>query len=598
MAVNSDPNLPESSPSPRQGRLRRWVKTLAMAAGLVILGGVGAGWWGYSYARRELPQFLQDNLSEALGRPLKVGEFQRFGPMGVRLGPSIVPPTEADFSWVKAQALEVNFNPIELIFTRTLRPTLIFVEPEMALKQGFDGRWRVQPPRSIGERRGIKTELRSVEIRNAHLVIGPISRSSIVELPEGVTSATLILVEGVDMKARFSGDNNQTISLNLNGKVGDGGFLVRGEGQIDTRQLNLAVQAHQIRIETINPLLGGNLFIRDGILATNLEIKYRPEAVEPFTVTGTTRLRNGDVVLTDLPSPLQNISGTLVANGVGGRIENSSLNFGPILVKAEGTVDLRQGHNLFVTLPDVSVDQVETALAQTFPLDPRGRFQVNTHITGELMEPQVSGWLKNLNTVQVDRLSLGSLTAQFAANLNDFTLNQVTIRPATGGTIMAQGKANLSRKNWRRTELTATAQTNLPLDPLAELYGLTLPGSFRLESLLAEAQVTGRLDNLQGLANWQLPQATFPGQGRVTYGDRRFQATNARFQVGEGTLQARGDARLDTLDWQATVTGSRLGLSSLLPQLRGTLDTDLTAVRFAARPESPEHSGRWPTAVV
>jgi translocation and assembly module TamB len=544
---------------------------------MLILGGGGAAWWGYAYVRRELPQFLQANLSTALGRPIKVGEFQRFSPTGVRLGPSIVPPTEDDFSWIKAKALEVNFDPLELIFTRTLRPSLMFLEPQMAAKQGFDGQWRLQAPRSIGVRRGIKTELRSVEIRNADLVVGPISRSSIVELPEGVTSATLIVLEGVDLKVRFSGQNNQTISLNLNGQVGNGGFLVRGEGQMDTRQLNLAVQAHQIRIETINPLLGGNLFIRDGILSTNLEMAYRPNAAEPLTVKGTTRLRNGDVVLTDLPSPLQDIDGTFVANGVGGRVENASLKFGSVLVEAEGTVDLNHGHNLFVTLPDVSVEQVEAALAQTLPLQAKGRFQVNTHITGELMEPQVSGKLNNLDMVRVDRLDLDTLTAQFAANLNRFILNQATIRPVTGGTITAQGEATFSQEDWRRTDITATAQTNLPLDSLAELYELPLPNSIQMGSLLADAQITGRPDNLQGLADWQLPQATFPGQGRLTYSDRRLQLPSALFQVGEGSLQATGEVSLDTLNWQAAVTGSGLGLGMLSPQLRGTLDADLQA---------------------
>ncbi len=536
------------------------------------------GWWGYSLIRRELPQFLNENLSDALGRPIKVGQFQRFNLGGVRLGPAIVPPTEDDFSWVKAQYLDVKFNPIELLLTRTLRPTLVFDEPQMALKQGFNGEWKVQPPESVGQRGLIKTELESLQIRNANLAIGPISRTSIVEAPEGVTSATLILLQNVNMRVRFGGADNQTASLIVGGRLNNGSFQLRGEGQLDTRQTNLMVQAQQLPIEAINPLAGGSLFVRNGLLSTNLDLKYRPGAEDPLIAKGTARLRNGDIVITGLPSPFQAINGTAVIDGVGGRLQNSSLKFGPILVKADGRVDLHQGHNLFIDIPEVSVSDLEQAFAQALPIDAAGSFRVNTHITGELTAPQVSGDLANLDPVRIDRLGINAIAAQFAANLEGFTLNQATVRPATGGTVTAQGRARFRRPDLRRPDLNFTAQTDLPLDGIAALYGVPLPETIRLGPLLAAARVTGQPDDLRGLADWQLPQASFPGRGRVTYANQVVQAENARFQVGDGTLQASATADLSSLDWQATLAGSALGLGRLSPQLRGTLDANLRAV--------------------
>ncbi|HSM83223.1 MAG TPA: translocation/assembly module TamB domain-containing protein [Nodosilinea sp.] len=557
---------------------RRW-RALAVVGGGLALAGLTVCGWGYTLARRELPNFLQRNLSDALGRPIKVGEFERFNPTGVRLGPSIVPPTEDDFSWVRARALEVSFNPLELLFTRTLRPTLVFVEPQVSLKQGFDGEWRLQPPQSVGEDGFFRTEINSLQIRNASLAVGPLSRSSIVELPEGVSSATLVLLENVNLRVRFSGPDNQTASVVLGGRLNHGSFQLRGEGQIDTRQVNLSVQAQQIPIAAVNPLLGGDLFVRNGLLSSNLDLKFRPEAADPLTVTGTARLRNGDIVLGRLPSPLQNINGTMVLNGVGGRLENSSLEFGPIVVKAAGDIDARAGHDLAITLPEVSLEQVAEALGQPLPVAATGRFRVDTRVTGPLIAPQARGTLANLGPVQVDRLPIDSVAAQFGANRQEFTLHQATLRPATGGTLTAGGQAQLGGLTGGTTppELRLTAQTDLPLDGIADLYQVARPEAWQLGPLRAEATIFGPLANLQGEATWQLPESTFPGRGQVSYADRLVTAQDTVFRVGEGTLRAAATADLGRRTWAGQVVADALTLGLVSPQLRGTLDSTVQA---------------------
>ncbi|WOD41332.1 translocation/assembly module TamB domain-containing protein [Nodosilinea sp. E11] len=592
MAQGSSPEAELIPPRPR-----RWLRALAIAAGGLSLAGLGLGWWGYSVARRELPPFLQRNLSDALGRPIKVGEFERFSPTGVRLGPSIVPPTEADFSWVRAQSLEVNFNPLDLLLTRTLRPSLIFIDPQVALKQGFNGEWRVQIPQSVGEEGFFKTELSSIQIRNANLAIGPLSRTSIVELPEGVSSANLVLLENVNLRVRFGGPNNQTASLIVGGRLNNGAFQLRGEGQIDTRQFNLAVQAQQLPIEAVNPLFGGSFFVRNGLLSSNLDLRYRPETADRLTVRGTARLRNGDIVIGDLPAALQDINGTMQLNGGGGRLENSSLKFGPILVRAAGQVDVHKGHDLEIDIPEVSLDQVAEALAQSLPVQAAGRFQVKASVTGPLRTPQVDGTLANLGLVQIDRLGLDAIAARFGANLDGATLHQATLTPVTGGTVTAQGQvllngalsngavthdalANRDRPTQPQPPhaqpyLTLTAQTDLPLDRLAALYGVSLPETWRLGPLLTEARLFGPLARLQGEADWQMPQSTFPSRGQLTYADRLVTAKNAVFEVGAGRLEAIATADLTRRDWQAQVAGNALDLDLVSPQLRGTLDTDL-----------------------
>jgi translocation and assembly module TamB len=577
MALGSKPGSNHQSASSPRGWRRHLLRAALVTGGVLAVTAGGLGWLGYAFVRRELPQFLEDNLSDALGRPIKVGEFKRFGPLGVVLGPAIVPPTEDDFTWLKAKALDVSFNPLELLLTRTLRPSIIFEEPEVALKQGFDGEWQFAPLGSVGEEGFFKTELKSLQIRNASLAIGPISRTSIVEVPKGVTSATLILLENVNQRVQFSGKDNQTVSFVVGGRLNNGAFQIRGEGRLDTLDTNLAVRAQQLPIEAVNPLFGGEFFVRDGLLSSNLDLKVRPGADDPLTATGTARLRNGDLVFTALPSPFQDINGTLTLDGVGGRLQNSSLKFGSILIKATGGVDLHQGHDLQIEIPQVSVEDIESTLAQDLPIDAAGSFQVNTAITGELLAPQAAGQLTNLGPVQIDRLGINAIAADFAADLAGFTLNQARINPATGGTITAQGTAGFLQDDLLRPDLDFTAQTDLPLDALATLYGVSLPPGFQLGALVAEARITGKPDAPRGIASWQLPRATFPGRGQVTYANLLVQAQDALFQVGQGTLRANAEADLSSLDWQATVAGTALSLGLVSPRLRGTLETDLQA---------------------
>lgn len=548
-----------------------------VTGGIVTVSAIILGWLGYNFVRRELPVFLEDNLSDALGRPIRVGEFNRLGPTGIRLGPAIVPPTETNFSWVKAEALDVSFNPLELLITRTLRPNIVFIKPEVALKQGFDGGWQFEPPDSVGEEGFFKTELKTLQIRNANLAIGPISRTSIVEVPEGVTSATLILLENVNLRLRFSGEDNQTATFVVGGRLNNGAFQIKGEGNLETADTNLMIQGQQLPIESVNPLFGGDFFVRDGLLSCNLDLKLRPQEAPPLTATGTARLRNGDLFFAALPSAFQDINGTLTLNGLGGTLQNSSLKFGTILVRADGNVDLEAGHDLQIEIPEVSVDAIESAFAQELPIATAGSFRVNTAITGELLDPQVSGQLTNLSPVQVDRLGINAITADFGANLNGFTLNRAILQPVTGGTITARGTAGFRRQDLLRPDLDFTAQTNLPLDGLANLYGVTLPFGIELGPLLANARITGKPDAPTATATWQLPGATFPGQGRAAYADLQAEVQNAQFQVGAGVLNANANTNLRDLDWQATVFGSALTLGTVSPRLRGTLDTDIRA---------------------
>lgn len=553
-----------------------WLKRAAIAGGLLLLSSGSLGFWGWQLLCAKLPTLLEENLSEALDRPLRLGQFERVSPTGIRFGESILPPTAGDFTWAKAKAVDISFNPLTLIFQRTLRPNVVFIEPQVAIKQGFDQQWAVQAPNS-SERQGlIKTELARLQTRNATLVIGPVARRSIVPAPEGVGSSALIVMENVNTRISFSGQGNQTASFTVGGRLMKGAFQLKGEGRLDVGDVNLSLQAQELPVAAINPLLGGSLFVKDGLFTCNLTAAIRPEAKQPVAVQGTARLRQGKILVSELPVAIANINGTLLLNGQTGTLQTSSLEYGPIFVKAAGTVDVDQGYALQVAIPVLSLDDLQTALAAPLPVSAAGRLRIMTEVAGPLDDPQISGRLENLSTLQVDRLAVDAIAAAFTANKTDFSLHQLTLQPATGGTLTAQGQIDFSQ-NLRRPDLRLEAQANLPLAPLTALYKLQLPAGLELGPLLATAQVSGPLEALQGQAQWALPQATYPGKGRLALSGNQLKATETQFQVGTGQLTARAQANLQTQQWQAQLAAISLPLPQLWPQLQGQLDSQVQA---------------------
>lgn len=570
------------SPDPSQSTkflgvsLGHWLRGLAFAGGVLVVGGGALGWMGWTFLKRELPPFLEENISGALGRPLKLGEFERFSLAGIRFGDSILPPTPDNFTWAKAKAVDISFNPLQLVFQRTLRPSIILVEPEVAIKQGFNREWQLQPPNSAETEGLIKTELNRIQIRNATLAIGPVARRSIIPAPEGVVSSALIVLQNVNLRLNFSGEDNQDASFIVGGRLNNGAFQLRGAGQLDTRNLNLQLRSQQIPINTINPLLGGHLFIRDGLLSSNLDMRVRPDTAEPVNVTGTAKLRQGDIAITDLPAAVTDINGTLVLDGLGGELQNSSLKYGPILVDALGRVDLEAGYNLQVEIPDMSIAQLEEAFAQPLPVAAAGRFRIDTAITGALLDPQVAGTLRNLEALQVDRLGIDTVAADFSADIRNFRLDRAEMRPTTGGTITAQGQVDFSQ-DLLSPDVAFSARTDVPLDAIATLYDLPSLGGFRFGPLQAQAQLTGKPDDFQAVAQWALPEATAPGAGQLAFADNLLRLRDTQFQVGSGELAVAADANLNNQAWQAQINGNALELAALSPLLRGILTTSIAA---------------------
>ncbi|HEY9750855.1 MAG TPA: hypothetical protein V6C63_19395, partial [Allocoleopsis sp.] len=172
--------MTQNSPSgnqPTPPNRRLWLLILSRSSatvGVLLLAGLAGGaWWAWNFVHNDLAPLIEKNLSQTLSRPVELGEVERFDLNSIRFGSSAVPATSTDPDRVAVAAVEVEFNPLQLLFTRTLKPSITLVKPSIYVEQAKSGEWistRVKTQEQAGL---IKTDLDVIRFREAGVTLIP-----------------------------------------------------------------------------------------------------------------------------------------------------------------------------------------------------------------------------------------------------------------------------------------------------------------------------------------------------------------------------------------------------------------------------------------
>lgn len=538
-----------SNYQPRPSR-KQWSKIVVRGlAGIALIGAI-AGFIGWRYLRQNLPGIISDELSSALNRPIKIGELERFDIAGLRFGKTIIPPTSENWNWLQVEEIEISFNPALLLFQRTFRPHLKLEKPEIIIRQNYGQQWEIQAPGTASEEGRIRTEIGSLQVHDADLAIGPVVNLQLIEqLPEGVVSSEQIIFQAVNIGVYLRGKDNQIFAFDMDGQQKNGTFDLRGEGDLKTGNANFAIQATDMPINQVNPGVGGQLFLADGYVSANLEARLRPEVKERLTLQGVASLREGEAYILGLPSTFDDIQARLRFKGQQVTFEGTHLRFDTIGIEVSGEASPQTGFDISIAMPEVSLEQVEQAFQQPLPLPSRGTFALLSQLTGPLIEPTLSGQLRNLSPVMVDRVVLNTVQGRFSGNREALTLQDMRIAPQIGGSVTAQGEISflateLIANRLPPTAIALNANAQLPLDALTELYEWNLPDRLRLGTLIAEVETSGSLIQPTARVNWALQNATATGQGAIAYANNTLTLENTALQLSEGVITATGQANL------------------------------------------------------
>ncbi|MHC0063019.1 translocation/assembly module TamB domain-containing protein [Nostoc sp. UIC 10890] len=504
------------TPSPNSGNnqepsnRRVWLLLLgrtSLALGGVLLVGIAIGaWWARSYVYKDLAPLVEQNLEQLLGRPVKVGDVERFSLSSLRFSSLSIPATPTDQDQVVVKALEVQFSPLQLILSRKLVLNVMLVQPNVYIQEDKDGRW-VTAEVKAGEGEGfIQTELQTLQIQDGDIELMPFAAPT---KPKG--SVILDQVGGV---ARFS-EQNQRIGYDINAQLTRGGAVkIVGETQLKAQQTNLQLQAQNLKASDISRLIQLPIALQGGDLNADLGVQI-PAKLSEIAVTGTASANQVTAKIPNIPQQVSNFNGRFIFQGQTVTLDNLSTNIGKVPLFANGTINTQTGFNVSAQIKPVSAKNILDTLNVNSTVPANGEIQANIQVLGALQKPVLSGKVSNTKPIQVDRIQFKTINTDFRLNVSEtasqLAVSNLNIIPAAGGQITGGGEAVLGAKD----EVMFSAQADgISGDILARSYGVTLP--IAVGNVSAKAQISGSLSKQPLNLNISNVQVTPPGGGQIT----------------------------------------------------------------------------------
>lgn len=173
--MKKSPN-PVKQPKPEHIQRLRFLllsRTSITLGVLMLVGFAGGAWWLRIFVYERLAPLVEKNLTQTLNRPVQLGTVERFSLTGLQFGKSSVPATKTDPDRVLVEAVDVAFDPLRLLFTRTLKLDVTLVNPDIYIEQDALGRWTSTTLKAEEKAGPIKTDLDKIWFRNADVVLVP-----------------------------------------------------------------------------------------------------------------------------------------------------------------------------------------------------------------------------------------------------------------------------------------------------------------------------------------------------------------------------------------------------------------------------------------
>ncbi|MHC5937968.1 translocation/assembly module TamB domain-containing protein [Nostoc sp.] len=569
---------PNSGNNQKPSNRRLWLLLLgrtSLVLGGVLLVGIAVGaWWARSYVYKDLAPLVQQNLQQLLGRPVKVGKVERFSLTSLRFSSLSIPATPTDQDQVVAKALEVQFSPLQLLFTRKLVLNVTLVQPNVYIQQDKDGRWVTAQVKAAEGQGFIQTQLETLQIQDGDVELMPFAAPT---KPKG--SVILDQVGGV---ARFS-DQNQRIGYDINAQLSKGGAVkIVGETQLKAQQTSLKLQAQNLQVSEVSRLIQLPIALQAGYLNADLGVQIPPKLSE-IAVTGTATANQITAKIQNIPQQVSNFNGRFVFQGQTVALDNLNTNFGKVPILANGTINTQTGFNVSAQIKPVSAKNILDTLNVKSSVPASGEIQANIQVRGALGQPVVSGTVSNTKPIQVDRVQFKTVNTDFRLNASQtasqLTVSNLKIVPAAGGQIIGGGQAKLGVKK----EVIFNAQADgISGDILARSYGITLP--IAVGNVSAKAQISGSLDKQPLKLDVSNVRVTPPAGGQITANGQIQLAPQG--QVGVD-IQAQGIPGNAIAQGYGISTPIQVGGISANAKISGSLGTPLNVnvTRVQANPE-------------
>ncbi|WP_414563775.1 MULTISPECIES: translocation/assembly module TamB domain-containing protein [unclassified Anabaena] len=575
--MTNSPNPGNDQESSNRRLLLLLLGRTSLALGVVLLIGIAiSAWWARNYVYKDLAPLVEKNLEDLLSRPVKVGQVESFSLSGLRFSSLAIPATPTDADQVTAKALDVQFSPLQVLFTRKLVLDVTLVQPNVYIQQDKDGRWVTANVKS-GEGKGfIQTQLQTLRIQNGDVELMPFAAPT---KPKG--SVVLDQFGGI---ARFSSDN-QKISYDINAQPTRGGTVkIVGETQLKTQQTNLKVAAQNFPASNISRLIDLPIALQAGRLNADLAAEIPPN-LSKTEVTGTATANQVTAKIQNIPQPISNFNGRFLFQGQTVALENLNTNFGKVPIAANGTISNQTGFNVSAQIKPVSAKNILDTLKVKSSVPATGEVKADVRVQGAIQQPIVSGTVNNTKPIQVDRLLFQTVNTDFRLNVDKtaskFVVANLKLVPAAGGQITGGGQAIVGGKVLFNAQVDGVSG-----DILARSYGVSLP--IAVGNVSARATVSGSLNQQPLKLDISTVQVTPPAGGQITASGQLQLAPQGRVALGIQAQNLPGNAIAQGYNVSTPVN---IGGISARATVSGDLGTPLN-VNIARVQANPEVGGQ------
>ena len=529
---------------------RFWLLVLSrggLAIGGLLIVGISVGTWRLqSFIQQDLAPLVEKNLANIIDRPLELGEVKGFSLSGVKFGASAIPATTGDPDKVKADAIEVGFDPLQLLFNKKLKLDVTLVNPVGYVEQDNQGRWITTKIILPDEPGPIDIEVDKVKLRNGNVALKPFVENNQAVSPQ-------VVFDKLDGYAKFI-DNYQLVRFEVGGQPGRiGNVLVKGKVNLKNKAGNLQLQAEDLLASEVTPLVNLPVKLKGGKINGDLQVKLPGGEKQQPLLYGNARVEGLNFQVARMPKPLVNSQGNLRLDGRKLILNDVVTSYGKIPLSGGGTIDFNKGYNLTARVNAVSVNDTLKTLEIQSPLPVGGVVKGDLSMTGAITKPVISGVVSTIKLGIVDKVKVKTASTKFDFVTANSTVNFSNIRgtAAVGGDVRGGGRILIGDDNiGRKTQVNFNFRTgNAPGDSLAKVYDIPT-ASFQVGKVAATATLSGTPETLRTLVKFNAPQATYPATGEVIVNrDRSLDFRDVNLAVAGGTALATGSWNQQR--WQA-----------------------------------------------
>ncbi len=529
---------------------RRWLKlflktgsAIGLCLFVVAIVGLIYGQWR---AKRNLAPLISQQLTKSLQRPVLLGEIESIWLNEIKIGNTTIPAHASDRNQIQVRQVIVNFDPIKLALTRTLKLDVRAIAPSVYIEQNRQGKWLNLPKVQQQPPGAVKIAVGNIKVEDARVAIVPFSNN-----PQPVN------LSKVNVDTNFDNDRQQvnfqgTAQFQSNGQVQFQGnsLIITGETQIVAKgqKLDAAAATRIIKIPEVK--------IVSGAVDGNLNLAIQPQKY--LRINSDLFMHDGKLIVNHVPRSLDNINGKVRITDREINLNNIAAKYDRVNAIASGSLNYSTGYQLNVqTAPSPLADIFKSIdIKSPFPL--AGAAVAQLQLTGKLDRPILTGKFHNSQISQVDRVRVDRVDGNFKLANGRITVAAIA-QPKLGGKITTQGEIQLLKTPQTRFQITGN---DLPGDTLTQLYGAKLPPHVQLGKASVVGTIGGAGGDIYTNLRVNIPQSTYPGIINLQITPQcKAIVHGATFQAAGGRVNVTGE--VDPTNWRLNFQPQNLDTAKL-----------------------------------